>query len=106
MLNWVNRFSIFCFLDNQRYDFSKPAFECLLAAGCKRNIAVNAGKAYEELQNFYLLNKGEWLFGHFGYDLKNETEKLSSSHQGHIGFSDLHFFVPEMILEPVGISFG
>jgi len=99
MLNWVNRFSIFCFLDNQRYDFSKPAFECLLAAGCKRNIAANAGKAYEELQNFYLLNKGEWLFGHFGYDLKNETEKLSSGHEDHIGFSDLHFFVPEIILQ-------
>ncbi len=99
MLNLASRFNIFCFLDNQGYDFSEPAFECLLAVGCKRNIEVNAGKAYEELQNFYTANKEEWLFGHFGYDLKKETEKLNSVHWDGIGFSDLHFFVPEIILQ-------
>lgn len=99
MLNWVNRFSIFCFLDNREYDFSKPAFECMLAAGCRTRIEMNAGRAYEALQDFYNANKGEWLFGHFGYDLKNETEKLASGHYDGIGFSDLHFFVPEVILQ-------
>ncbi len=105
MLNWVNRFSIFCLLDNQQYNFSSPAFECLLAAGCsqkpagKSKIEVNAGKAYENLQHFYDTNKENWLFGHFGYDLKNETEKLSSKHTDGIGFSDLHFFVPEIVLQ-------
>lgn len=99
MLNWTNRFNIFCFLDNRNYNYSKPAFECLLAAGCKRNIEVNAGKAYAELQKFYEINKATWLFGHFGYDLKNETEKLSSGHEDHIGFSDLYFFEPEIVLQ-------
>jgi para-aminobenzoate synthetase component I len=99
MLNWVNRFNIFCLLDNRHYDFSKPAFECLLAAGCKTNIEMRAGKAFNKLQDFYELNKNEWLFGHFGYDLKNETEKLSSDHLDGIGFSDLHFFVPEIVIE-------
>jgi len=99
MLNWVNRFNIFCFLDNQQYDFSSPAFECLLAAGCKKNLEVNAGKAYEELQKFNEANKAAWIFGHFGYDLKNETEKLNSGHTDGIGFSDLHFFIPEIVLQ-------
>ncbi len=99
MLNWVNRFNIFCLLDNQQYDFSKPAFECLLAAGSKVNVEVQAGKAFDALRHFYAAHKNEWLFGHFGYDLKNETEKLSSNNSDGIGFSDLHFFVPEMVLE-------
>jgi para-aminobenzoate synthetase component 1 len=99
MLNWVNRFSIFCLLDNQHYDFSKPAFECLLAAGSKANIEMQAGKAFEALRSFYAANKNEWLFGHLGYDLKNETEKLHSGNADGIGFSDLHFFVPEIVLE-------
>ena len=99
MLNWVNRFNIFCFLDNQQYDFSTPAFECLLAAGCKRNIEVQAGRAFDTLQNFYAAEKNEWLFGHFGYDLKNETEQLSSENFDGIGFSDLYFFVPEIVLQ-------
>ena len=92
MLNWTNQFNIFCFLDNRNYNYSEPAFECLLAAGCKRSIEVNAGKAYEELQKFYEVNRSTWLFGHFGYDLKNETEELNSGHEDHIGFSDLYFF--------------
>jgi para-aminobenzoate synthetase component 1 len=99
MLNWVSRFSIFCLLDNRHYDFSKPAFECLLAAGSKVNLEMQAGKAFDALRHFYAENKNEWLFGHLGYDLKNETEKLSSNNADGIGFSDLHFFVPEIVLE-------
>jgi para-aminobenzoate synthetase component 1 len=99
MLNWANRFNIFCLLDNRHYDFSKPAFECLLAAGCKVNIEMQPGRAFEALQHFYAANTNDWLFGHFGYDLKNETEDLSSGHTDGIGFGDLHFFVPEIIIE-------
>ncbi|MBL0199875.1 MAG: anthranilate synthase component I family protein [Chitinophagaceae bacterium] len=99
MLNWVNRFNIFCLLDNRHYDFNKPAFECLLAAGSKANIEAQAGKAFDALRFFYAANKNEWHFGHFGYDLKNETEKLSSHNEDGIGFSDLHFFVPEVVIE-------
>jgi para-aminobenzoate synthetase component 1 len=99
MLNWVNRFNIFCLLDNQHYDFSRPAFECLLAAGCTANIEKNAGNAFAVLDDFREANKNEWFFGHIGYDLKNETEKLHSGHTDGIGFSDLHFFVPEIVFE-------
>ncbi len=98
MLNWANRFNIFCLLDNQHYNFSTPAFECMLAAGSKKNITVNAGTAFETLREFYNDNKG-WLFGHLGYDLKNETEKLHSKNFDGIGFDDMHFFVPEIVLQ-------
>ena len=99
MLNWVNRFSIFCLLDNRHYDFSKPAFECLLAAGSKTSIEMQPGRAFESLQEFYTANINGWLFGHFSYDLKNETEKLQSNHADGIGFSDMHFFVPKIVIE-------
>ncbi len=98
MLNWANRFSIFCFLDNQQYNFSSPAFECLLAAGCKKNIQAPAGHAFESLRDFYGANRKEWLFGHFGYDLKNETERLDSANFDGIRYSDLHFFIPEFVV--------
>jgi para-aminobenzoate synthetase component I len=98
MLNWANRFNIFCLLDNQHYNFTVPAFECLLAAGSKKNITANAGNAFEGLQHFYKENKG-WLFGHLGYDLKNETEKLQSQNFDGVGFDDMHFFVPEIVLQ-------
>lgn len=99
MLNWVNRFSIFCFLDNQQYNFSTRAFECLAAAGCKKRISAAAGDAFEQLRSFYATEKDEWLFGHLAYDLKNETENLQSKHVDRIGFSDLHFFTPEWVIK-------
>ncbi|MBX2932823.1 MAG: anthranilate synthase component I family protein [Ferruginibacter sp.] len=99
MLNWANQFNIFCLLDNQQYNIHQPSFECLLAAGKKTNIEAPAGNAFELLQQFYNKHKHEWLFGHFCYDLKNEIEGLHSHHEDKIGFCDLHFFVPEIIIE-------
>jgi para-aminobenzoate synthetase component 1 len=72
--------------------------ECLLAVGVKRDIKTNAGTALAELQSFINENKGNWIFGHLGYDLKNEMEKLSSSHPDRIHFPDLYFFEPEIII--------
>ncbi len=98
MLNWANRFNIFCLLDNQHYDFTTPAFECLLAVGCKRNISLPSGHALESLKDFSVA-ENEWLFGHLGYDLKNEIEKVYSRHSNGIGFDDLHFFIPDIVIE-------
>jgi para-aminobenzoate synthetase component I len=99
MLNWANQFNIFCLLDNQQYQFEKPAFECLLAVGCKNRIEANAGSAFSQLKNFSNLHPNKWLFGHFGYDLKNEIENLHSNHSDNIGFSDLFFFEPAFVLQ-------
>lgn len=99
MLNWANQFGIFCFLDNNGYHFEAPAFECLLAVGCKHNLKANAGNAFDQLKTFGRQNNGQWLFGHFGYDLKNETEYLHSENFDGIRFPDMHFFVPEFVLK-------
>jgi len=99
MLNWANQFSIFCFLDNNNYNFDTPDFECLLAAGCKYSIRASAGNAFEQLKLFSNNNKEEWIFGHLGYDLKNEIEQLHSDNFDGIQFPDTHFFVPEFVLK-------
>jgi para-aminobenzoate synthetase component 1 len=98
MLNWANQFNIFCLLDNQQYNFDKPAFECLLAAGCKQNITLESADAFERLAAFSG-NISDWLFGHFCYDVKDGSERLGSSKFDGIGFPDVHFFVPEIVLE-------
>ncbi len=102
MLNWANRFNIFCLLDNHAYDFQSPVFECLLAAGCKEAISATAGNAFERLKQFSDARPAGWLFGHFGYDLKNEIEKLSSTNFDGIQFPDMYFFEPEIVLQLSG----
>lgn len=97
MLNWAKRFSTFCFLDNHQYQLEPHAVECLLAAGVKRQLTAGAGSALEQLQSF-IDEKSSWLFGHLGYDLKNEIEQLSSSNPDNLQFPDLFFFEPEVIV--------
>lgn len=98
MLNWCNRFNICCFLDNHNYRLPHHSIECLAAAGSLFNISCNAGTALKQLYHFSKDHQ-DWIFGHFGYDLKNEIEDLGSAHPDFIGFPDLFFFVPKVVLQ-------
>lgn len=97
MLSWCNQFSTCCFLDNHQYQFNHHSYECIAGAGAEYFIESAAGSALEQLRQFQLQHPG-WLFGHLGYDLKNETEPLHSSNPGFIRFPDLFFFSPQTIL--------
>jgi para-aminobenzoate synthetase component 1 len=101
MLSWANQFNICCFLDNQQYHLPHHSFECMAAAGSLQTLATAAGTAFEQLQQLYEQNR-DWLFGHLSYDLKNETEGLYSNNTDHLGFPDLCFFIPEVILQLSG----
>ena len=97
VLSWAQQFDTFSFLDNNGYETTPHTIECILAAGRKREYSANTGNALTGLQAF-INEKNSWLFGHLGYDLKNEIENLSSSHPDRIGFPDLYFFEPEIII--------
>ena len=98
MLNWCNRFNICCLLDNHSYHLSHNSIECLLAAGSLDKIEAQAGNSLHQLSGFHTRHN-DWMFGHLSYDLKNETEVLSSNNPDGIGFPDLFFFVPEYVLQ-------
>jgi len=97
MLEWLNQFSIFCFLDNHKYDFLASSFECLAGAGVIQSTATINGTALQRLQQLKT-GQTDWIFGHLSYDLKNEIENLSSELPDHIQFPDLFFFVPQVVL--------
>jgi para-aminobenzoate synthetase component 1 len=87
MLNWVNQFSIFVFLDSNGYTDKYGAYECLLGA--------------DNISQFDLFDNApinDWAFGHICYDYKNELEpKLTSRHPAHIGFTPYSFFIPRIV---------
>jgi len=97
MLSWTNQFGIFCFLDNHRYQTNYHSIECLLAVGNKNSFIANAGNALNEFQKF-LDEKPRWLFGHLGYDLKNEIESVTSTYKSRHDFPDIFFFEPKIII--------
>jgi len=105
MLSWASRFNICCFLDNHLYDLPSHSVECLLGAGVVDSIRAGAGNAFDLLEGFTHRHGGDWLFGHFGYDLAEETEParravgLGVRPDDPIGFPDLFFFVPAIVIE-------
>ncbi|WKK65513.1 anthranilate synthase component I family protein [Lutimonas zeaxanthinifaciens] len=72
-------------------------FDTILAVGAKANLSTSFENAFEKLKSFQNKNK-DYLFGHLSYDLKNDVEELSSSHEDKIGFEDLYFFQPLRLL--------
>jgi para-aminobenzoate synthetase component 1 len=111
MLTWASHAGIFCFLDHHSYPAGiDPEFECLLAAGALESFEATAGQAFSRLKE-WTLDQGEWLFGHFAYDLAKETEPGSPQppqKPDPVGFPDLFFFVPETLIElrPTAIRIG
>ena len=54
------------------------------------------GDSFGELKTYCAETK-DWLFGHFAFDLKNQTEKLSSDNFDGIKFPELCFFQPRYL---------
>ena len=109
LLYWAAGHELAVYLDSNGYS-ARPSdgvtsshlvttegWECLVAAGAVSVLETNAGQAFPSLASFREKTGNDWLFGFFGYDLKNETERLSSSHFDGVGLPDLGFFQPETV---------
>lgn len=92
-LQWGTAFDAVCYLDSNDFHDPYSKFDALIAVGVKDQITAGAGSAFNELAAFRAKHKG-WVTGFFGYDLKNEVERLTSSNPDHLQFPDLHFFAP------------
>jgi para-aminobenzoate synthetase component 1 len=99
-IRWADQFEHCCVLDSNGYADLNGRFDYLVAAGSRNAIQPTAENAFAELKDIYETNQ-TWMFGYFGYDLKNQLEKLKSANRDGLFFPDLFFFVPEYV---VGVS--
>lgn len=87
-----SNYSSFCFLNGNSSNHS------FLALGEKQAFSFT-NDFFNELNDFI---KNNWVFGYFGYDLKNIIEPiLSSKNEDFIQFKDVHFFIPEVVIETI-----
>lgn len=96
-MQWAASFDVCCCLDSNQYTDPYTQYECLIAVGADHSLTAMAGNAFEQLQLFYEQYQ-DWMFGLFSYELKNETEALSSYHTDKLDFPDLFFFVPQYLI--------
>ncbi|MES2266239.1 MAG: anthranilate synthase component I family protein [Bacteroidota bacterium] len=100
-LAWAAKFDTLCYLDSNSFNDPYGKFDTVIAIGAKAELTANAGDAFARLSDFKNANPG-WITGFFGYDLKNETERLQSNNPDHLQFPDLYFFAPEILIRIKG----
>lgn len=97
LLQWSQSFREFLFLDSNDYPDKYGSFRAALAADAFTSIATDAYNGFEKLEE-YRAATADWIFGYLTYDLKNDTEKLSSSNRDELAFPELFFFQPKKLL--------
>jgi para-aminobenzoate synthetase component I len=98
LLHWARQFNRCCFLDNHQYSSSHHQYECLLAVGSLDAVQAPAGEGFDALKRF-AQSTTDWLFGHFSFELHELSPGWGRSKPDPIGFADLSFFVPRLIIE-------
>lgn len=96
-MQWASAFNVACYLDSGNFTDAYSKFDTLIAIGEKCNLTASAGDVFKELAAFKSRHEG-WITGFFGYDLKNEVEKLTSENPDHLEFPNLYFFVPQHLI--------
>lgn len=96
LLYFGMRYSNFCFLENNQYQFDH-SIDALAGLGCIRAVIDSGPDSFPGISAFQKENK-DWIFGHVAYDLKNKIEQLSSNNSDGIEFPDYLFFIPEVVI--------
>lgn len=102
LILWSDQYQVFCYLDSNNYYKSRSTglfyhtYDTIAGIDFIDFIEPFQSEAFNSLKEF-TERKSDWLFGHLGYDLKNEIETLSSDNFDGIGFPDMYFFQPRLV---------
>lgn len=97
-LTWASHQDVCAYTNPNDQDFPFGPFKEIIAAGAVDIILPDIYDDFEALKVFHQKTQ-DWLFGYFGYDLKNQTESfLSSNHIARTGHPELFFFRPKHLI--------
>jgi para-aminobenzoate synthetase component 1 len=83
-------------INSQYQGTSLRTFSCSSGIGVKFGLRP-VSNHFDELDRF-LESNPDWVFGYLGYDLKNQIENLESNNPDGIGFQDMFFFTPKILM--------
>jgi para-aminobenzoate synthetase component 1 len=96
LLGWAQQFREVVFLDSNSYEQQYTSYDAILAVDALTSIQTDYYNAFDDL-NIYQQRANDWLFGYLSYDLKNDTEELTSNNFDGLQFPDLFFFQPKKV---------
>ena len=96
LLLWSQQFREVTFLDSNQYQQEYSSYDWILAVDAFTSIKTDYFNAFEDLKQ-YQQSSRDWLFGYLSYDLKNDTEALTSENFDGLHFPDLFFYQPKKL---------
>ncbi|NLR93154.1 anthranilate synthase component I family protein [Flammeovirga agarivorans] len=93
---WGRKEEYCTYLFDHNISYPEGGFKHLLAVGAKNICPIEEGHSFESVERFQREHK-EWMFGHWGYDLKNEVELLCSDHPDGIEMPNAFFYIPKTL---------
>ena len=97
LLCWANQHEVAFFLDSNNHPHPYQSVEAMVAVEEFTALKKDSWNAFKELNEYQKATK-DWLFGFLSYDLKNDTESLSSAGEDKLLFPELYFFQPQKII--------
>jgi len=96
LLSWSQQFQQIVYLDSNNYPQNYTSFDAVLAIDAHKEIESNYTNSFKKLKEFKN-NTKDYIFGYLSYDLKNDTENLTSDNFDGLQFPDLCFFQPKKL---------
>ncbi|MFY7672037.1 aminodeoxychorismate synthase component I [Tenacibaculum sp. MEBiC06402] len=97
LLAWGQQYETVVFLDSNNYEQNYSSYDAVLAVEEFTSIKTDYFDAFEQLKEYQSYTK-DYLFGYLSYDLKNDTESLTSNNFDGLHFPDMYFFQPQKII--------
>lgn len=101
LLEWSRQYDEVAWLDSNGHTGKYISFDGLLAVDGLTGISTDAQNGFADLAD-YQSQANDWIFGYLSYDLKNDTEYLSSQNFDGLEFPELYFFQPKKIIRIQG----
>jgi para-aminobenzoate synthetase component 1 len=100
LLNWAASQQTCCVLnsnrDKQTFEDPYSNYDFIVAIGAQKTLLSHSSR-FEELQKF-IEATNDYIFGYLTYDLKNRVEDLDSNNFDGLGFPELYFFQPHLVI--------
>ena len=96
LLLWSQQFDDVVWLDSNNYQNLNTEYDAVLAVDAMTSIQSDYHDAFDKLHE-YQTKTTDWIFGYLSYDLKNDTEQLTSNNFDELAFPELYFFQPKKI---------
>ena len=98
-LSWASAYTEVVVLDSNS-EFNSvdnySNYDFIVAVDSFTSIKTDAENGFQDLHQYQSQAK-DWIFGYLSYDLKNDTENLTSTNFDGLEFPDLFFFQPKKL---------